>query len=223
MGNISDSRTSKSPLLFADGLKQSFIVNAAFAVGTAVLHIAFAICIAKYIPDILEGNARATQHFVFAMCVLGILKALLSFLSEYFNARTFRIFHAGLVRDIMSSRRNKSNNQNESRTIAHVLTSGVDQLENYVRIYVPAFASALVIPAACIFAITVTDIVSALIVCATIPLVPLFMVLIGKHTRDITRSQWDGLRDLSNSFAYIVEGITTFRMFGQYSRVGAYI
>ncbi|HMS25229.1 MAG TPA: ATP-binding cassette domain-containing protein [Acidimicrobiia bacterium] len=223
MGNTSDSSSRKSPLLFADRLKQSFIINAVAALGTAAIHIAFAICIAKFIPDVLEGNVRSAQHLVYAICILGTLKALLSFFTEYFNARTFRIFHAGLVRDIMSSRHAISNNKKASSPIAHVLTSGIDQLENYVRIYVPAFAGALVIPAACVFAIAYTDAVSALIVCATVPLVPLFMILIGKHTRDITRSQWDGLRDLSNSFAYIVEGITTLRMYGQHNRVGTYI
>src|SRR5689334_25402188 len=45
----------------------------------------------------------------------------------------------------------------------------------------------------------------------TLPLVPVFMWLIGRHTEQRTRERWDALRMLSTHFLDVVRGLPTLR------------
>jgi ATP-binding cassette subfamily C protein CydD len=59
------------------------------------------------------------------------------------------------------------------------------------------------------------DPLSALIMLLTLPLVPLFMWLIGRYTEQRTRERWDALRNLSTHFLDVVRGLPTLRAFNR--------
>lgn len=218
--SVKKDKSSNSPLLYLDRLQRSNIYNGVLSVLNAAIHIGFAICVGFFLEEILKGKNESITSFVQIVFFLGFLKMLTSYFGDVLNTRAYTKLHSELTKEIVF---NTSNVKNKKNQVANVLTSGLDALENYVRYYVPAFINALIIPFICIAIIFLTDMISGLIICATIGLVPLFMVLIGKHSRDITRSQWDGLREVKESFSHIVEGIVTLRMFNQESRVDSYI
>jgi len=217
------SRSDNSPLLYAKRLRQSNIVNGFIAVVSFCIHVSFALNVATFLPRILESDQSAVNSFVQICFILAITKASSTFLSELLNAKSYAKLHGELAEEIIISSVNIKNTETKKSQICNVLTSGLNALENYIRYYVPAFINALIIPFLCILAIFFVDPISALIICATVGLVPLFMILIGKHSRDITQSQWDGLRNVRDSFAHLIEGITTLRMFSQEKRADKYI
>ncbi|GAB2890118.1 thiol reductant ABC exporter subunit CydC [Neomicrococcus lactis] len=86
-------------------------------------------------------------------------------------------------------------------------TRGVDALDKYFTDYVPAFVFALIVPAFVGAWILIQDWVSALIIALTIPLVPLFMILIGRHTAQRVAESAEGLARLSHHLIELARGL----------------
>lgn len=94
-----------------------------------------------------------------------------------------------------------------------LLTRGLDALEPYFSGYVPALFTAALVPPIVLLRLGFADWTSALIVLIAVPLVPVFGALIGLHTRDVTRTQWERLQHLGGHFADVLAGLTTLRAF----------
>ncbi|HEY2317748.1 MAG TPA: thiol reductant ABC exporter subunit CydD [Solirubrobacteraceae bacterium] len=99
--------------------------------------------------------------------------------------------------------------------IATVAVQGVEGLEGYFARYLPQVVLASAVPIIVIAAVAVLDWESALIMLLTLPLVPLFMWLIGRYTEQRTRERWLALRRLSAHFLDAVRGLPTLRAFGR--------
>lgn len=88
-------------------------------------------------------------------------------------------------------------------------TRGVAGVEPYVTRYLPSLVPAVVLPVVTLAAITWLDPLSGLVVALTLPLVPVFAVLVGLTTRDRARRQWRALEALSGHFLDVVRGLPT--------------
>ena len=99
--------------------------------------------------------------------------------------------------------------------IATVAVQGVEGLEGYLARYLPQVVLASVVPFIVIAWVAVIDWESALIMLLTLPLVPVFMWLIGRYTEQRTRERWQALRRLSTHFLDVVRGLPTLRAFGR--------
>ncbi|MFL4472675.1 thiol reductant ABC exporter subunit CydC [Paeniglutamicibacter sp. MACA_103] len=91
--------------------------------------------------------------------------------------------------------------------LAALASRGLDGLDNYYTKYLPALVAAMVIPVVVGVRILVADWVSALVVVLTVPLVPVFMVLIGLHTQDRVKAAAAGLDRLSNQLLELAQGL----------------
>ncbi|MEU5383572.1 thiol reductant ABC exporter subunit CydD [Kitasatospora cineracea] len=99
--------------------------------------------------------------------------------------------------------------------LATLATRGVDALDDYFARYLPQLALAVVVPLVVLARILGADWESAAIVCVTLPLIPLFMVLIGYATQARTDRQFAGLARLSHHFLDVVAGLPTLKVFGR--------
>jgi thiol reductant ABC exporter CydD subunit len=99
--------------------------------------------------------------------------------------------------------------------IAAVAVQGVDALEGYFARYLPQVVLASLVPFVVVAWVAVVDWESALIMLLTLPLVPVFMWLIGRYTEQRTRERWWALRRLSTHFLDVVRGLPTLRAFGR--------
>jgi thiol reductant ABC exporter CydD subunit len=99
--------------------------------------------------------------------------------------------------------------------LAAVAVQGVEGLEGYFARYLPQAVLASVVPVVVIAVTAVIDWESALIMALTLPLVPVFMWLIGRYTEQRTRERWQALRRLSTHFLDVVRGLPTLRAFGR--------
>jgi ATP-binding cassette, subfamily C, bacterial CydCD len=102
-----------------------------------------------------------------------------------------------------------------SGELSTLATRGLDALDPYFARYLPALALAAVVPAAVGTTVLIADWTSAVIIAVTLPLIPLFMVLVGLHTRDRTDRQWRGLTRLAHHFLDVVTGLPTLRAYGR--------
>jgi ATP-binding cassette, subfamily C, bacterial CydD len=103
----------------------------------------------------------------------------------------------------------------QSGEIAAAAVQGVDALEAYFARYLPQVVLACVLPPAIIGWVASIDLLSALIMLLTLPLVPVFMWLIGRYTEQRTLERWDALRSLSGHFLDVVRGLPTLRAFNR--------
>ncbi|GGQ74019.1 ABC transporter [Streptomyces ruber] len=94
-------------------------------------------------------------------------------------------------------------------------TRGVDALDDYFSRYLPQLGLAIVVPVAVLARIVTEDWVSAAIIVGTLPLIPIFMVLIGWATRSQMDRQWRMLSRLSGHFLDVVAGLPTLKVFGR--------
>jgi ATP-binding cassette, subfamily C, bacterial CydD len=100
----------------------------------------------------------------------------------------------------------------EAGELTAVAVQGVDALSAYFGRYLPQVVLACVVPLAVLAWVGAVDLTSALIMLLTLPLVPVFMWLVGRYTEERTRERWTALRLLSTHFLDIVRGLPTLRM-----------
>ena len=94
-------------------------------------------------------------------------------------------------------------------------TRGVDALDGYFAKYLPQLVLAVVVPVAVLARIVTEDWVATVTIVLTLPLIPVFMVLVGKATEARTRRQWDTLSRLGHHFLDVVAGLPTLKVFGR--------
>ncbi|MFG2476414.1 thiol reductant ABC exporter subunit CydD [Streptomyces fagopyri] len=100
-------------------------------------------------------------------------------------------------------------------SLVALATRGVDALDDYFSRYLPQLGLAIVVPVAVLARIVTEDWVSAAIIVVTLPLIPLFMALIGWATRSRMDRQWRLLSRLSGHFLDVVAGLPTLKVFGR--------
>ncbi|MDK1346256.1 thiol reductant ABC exporter subunit CydD [Streptomyces sp. 378] len=100
-------------------------------------------------------------------------------------------------------------------SLVALATRGVDALDDYFSRYLPQLGLAVVVPVAVLARIVTEDWVSAAIIVGTLPLIPVFMVLIGWATQARMDRQWRLLSQLSGHFLDVVAGLPTLKVFGR--------
>jgi ATP-binding cassette subfamily C protein CydD len=91
-------------------------------------------------------------------------------------------------------------------------TRGLDALDPWFARCLPQLVLAGLVPLAVLARVALADWPSALIIAVTLPLVPVFAVLIGLHTRAATQRQWQLLARLGGHFLDVVQGLGTLRL-----------
>jgi len=102
-----------------------------------------------------------------------------------------------------------------SGELATLVTRGVDALDGYFSRYLPQLVLAVIVPVAVLAQVLTLDWLSALTIAITLPLIPIFMILIGLYTRTRTERQWRALALLSGHFLDVVAGLPTLKVFGR--------
>ncbi len=105
-----------------------------------------------------------------------------------------------------------------SAELTTTLTEGVDALEPAFSQFLPQLGVAVVTPVLILSVVAARDPLSGLILLVTGPLVPLFMLLIGRLALDRSHRQWRALSLLGNHLLDSLEGLATLRLFGQVGR-----
>lgn len=97
--------------------------------------------------------------------------------------------------------------------LTNTLVDGVEALEAYYAAYLPQMRLAVLVPVAILIVVAPTDWVSGLIMLITAPLIPLFMIVIGKGAERLNQRQWRQLARMSAHFFDAIEGLTTLKLF----------
>ena len=94
-------------------------------------------------------------------------------------------------------------------------TRGLDALDGYFSLYLPQLLLAAIVPFVVLVAVVSQDWISAAIIAFTLPLIPLFMALVGAATREQMDRQMRTLQRLAGHFLDVVAGLGTLKVFGR--------
>jgi ATP-binding cassette, subfamily C, bacterial CydD len=182
-------------ILLQAGLLSQALADAARGIGIKALS-----GILIWLGVVLAGRAAAAAGGEAA--ALRAAAAVKSGLRRRLSAHALRLGPAWL----------KGQQAGEITTLA---TRGLDGLDAYFARYLPQLVLAVVVPLAVLVRVAFADWISAVIIAATLPLIPLFAILIGWHTQAQTRRQWRLLARLGGHFLDVVAGLPTLKLFGR--------
>ena len=97
--------------------------------------------------------------------------------------------------------------------VVTTMVDSVETLHRYYAAYLPQMALSACIPFAILAFVVPADWISGLIMVLSAPLIPFFMILIGKGTEALNQSQWRKLARMSAHFFDMIEGLTTLKLF----------
>ena len=110
-----------------------------------------------------------------------------------------------------------------SGRLTTIVSTGLDALDGYFSKYLPQLILTAIATPILVLVLLTQDFWTAVIVVITLPIIPLFMVLIGWATQAVQRKQWTALTALASSFLEVVDGLSTLKIFGRQHRQAARI
>ncbi|MGH3016671.1 MAG: ABC transporter transmembrane domain-containing protein, partial [Gaiellaceae bacterium] len=125
---------------------------------------------------------------------------------------------SGLRMEVVERRLRDQPSALDGAASAEVATTAVDgaaALETTFARYLPQLVLATVVPVAVLALVASIDLLSAGIMLLTLPLVPVFMWLVGRYTERRTAQRREALRLLATHFLDVVRGLPTLRAFNR--------
>jgi ATP-binding cassette subfamily C protein CydD len=240
---VSEANSSNSKLItknsklppFSDWLKAQKPLagnrlNLAVALGTLSgwLLILQAGCLAQAVSGVIFEQRSLVQvlPWLWALLAIFIARAGLAWASE-------RTAHDAAQRVKLSLRKRLYDKLrrlgpaylSEQRTgdLVNTLSDGVEALEAYYARFLPAISLMALVPLSMLAFVFPIDWISALVMLGTAPLIPFFMILIGKGAERRNQQQWQQLARMSAHFLDILQGLTSLKLFNASRREAAVI
>ena len=185
---------------------------------SGLLLIAQAWSLASIINAVIFEKAALADVVIYLAALLAIflLRAVLNWASE----QTAVIAAMRVKRDVRKRLHQRLFdggplllNDERSGELVNTLVDGVDALENYYARYLPVMSLVALIPLSILVFIFPIDWISGLILLCTAPLIPFFMIMIGKGTERLNKKQWRKLARMSAHFLDMIQGLTTLKLF----------
>ncbi|WP_371616802.1 thiol reductant ABC exporter subunit CydD [Streptomyces sp. NBC_00454] len=206
-------RYARSTRLFLGAVVALGLAGAGLVVGQAML---IAEIVVGAFEDGLDGSQLRTPLLLLAAVALG--RGLVAWLTELAAHRASAAVKSELRGRLLDRAADLGpgwlSGQRTGSLVA-LATRGVDALDDYFSRYLPQLGLAIVVPVAVLARIVTEDWVSAAIIVVTLPLIPVFMILIGMATQSRMDRQWRLLSRLSGHFLDVVAGLPTLKVFGR--------
>ncbi|MGW6615766.1 thiol reductant ABC exporter subunit CydD [Streptomyces erythrochromogenes] len=206
-------RYARSTRLFLGAVVALGLAGAGLVVGQAML---IAEIVVGAFEQGLDGAALRTPLLLLAAVALG--RALIAWLTELAAHRASAAVKSELRGRLLDRAAELGPGRpggQRTGSLVSLATRGVDALDDYFSRYLPQLGLAVVVPVAVLARIVTEDWVSAAIIVVTLPLIPVFMVLIGMATQSRMDRQWRLLSRLSGHFLDVVAGLPTLKVFGR--------
>ncbi|NQX23578.1 thiol reductant ABC exporter subunit CydD [Curtobacterium sp. VKM Ac-2852] len=213
---------------------RGFIVAAA---GTGVLRtlatiaMAWGIAAAVTLGVDAVGDGTVPAAFGQALALLGgafVLRAVAAWATDDLAARAAAKVKSEMRTTVLARAAERGPSWLAGRSSAGFATTlgpGLDALDAYFGRYLPQLALTAIATPMLLVAIGLGDLTSGLVILFALPVIPVFMILIGLATQSLQRKQSDALAKLGGAFTEAVEGLATLKVFGrarrQVGRIGA--
>lgn len=196
------------------GARRAFVRLAVVGVVGGIVALAQALAVAWTVTAVVRQESLVAPLVVLASALVarGLLAGVGEIVARHAGHDVSGAVRLRLLRRWLSSPPDRRPAHDEAVGLAGV---GVDSVEPYVARYLPALVTGAVVPVLAVLALVWVDPWSSLILIVTLPLLPLFAALIGKHTADETERRWAATHLLAGHFLDVVRGLPTLVGYGR--------
>jgi len=193
-------------------------VTVALGVTGGLFVIMQAWLLAQVVNAVIFDAAELTDIMQWMWWLLAVimLRAAISYITE----RTAFIASTNIKQDIREQLNHHvqrlgplHSGNRTSGEIATVISDAVEALESYYARYLPAMSLAAMVPLSILVFIIPSDWQSAAIFIVTAPLIPLFMIFIGRGAEKLNQQQWQKLTRMSGYLLDVIQGLATLKLF----------
>lgn len=206
-------------LRYATASRGSFIAVAVIALAQTAVVVAFGWLLTRAIIEAIDGGQVTAA--IAALAAVIAVRAALIWLREFVAARAAARVQSQLrarLLDAITRLGSAWLSTHHSAGLATVAGRGLESLDAYVGRYLPQLVQTAIATPILVAVIWWCDPISGIAITLTIPLIPVFMALIGWATRTVQRRQWQTLARLATRFSETVAGLSTLKVFGRAHR-----
>ncbi|MFA8439759.1 thiol reductant ABC exporter subunit CydD [Pueribacillus sp. YX66] len=185
----------------------------------AVSIVAQAVFLARAITFLFQGMSfyevgKEVILFLLAFIVRHALGKREGIVAERFATRVGRNLRNKLV-DAYFLLGQRFVQLNGTGRLVTLSLEGIEQIKTYIETTIPRLLRTVIIPAVVVMYVFTLDTASAIILIVTVPIIVIFMILLGLAAEKMADKQYDTYRVLSNHFVDTLKGIDTLTYLGQ--------
>lgn len=204
----------------AAGVRGLLVVSVVLGLVAAAAMIGQAVLLARILAGvIIDGqDLGGVLPPVFALAGVVLIRSAVAWAAEELARRSAAVVITGLRRDLLlkaAALGPRWRSGTNGGQLAVLAGNGLDSLHDYLARYLPQLVLATLVPISMVTYLALTDVTSAVIVAVTLPLVPVFMAMIGWYTARATAEKLTTLSHLAGHFSDVVAGLPTLKVFGR--------
>ncbi|HHQ49665.1 MAG TPA: thiol reductant ABC exporter subunit CydD [Acidobacteria bacterium] len=200
--------------------KGLLLLSVSASVAAAAATVGGAAALAATVARVFLGgqNLRQVEGLLLLLGLAAVLKASFTWLAAWSAGRA-AIDLGAVLRQRLAERMVTAGplllGHEQSGELATALGEGVRALDPYIRDYLPQLARTAMIPLLVLAFVASRDPLSGVVLLLTAPVIPVFMVLIGRVAEAMGRRRWEALSRMSARFLDALQGLTTLKLFGR--------
>ncbi|SNS51174.1 ATP-binding cassette, subfamily C, CydD [Micrococcales bacterium KH10] len=192
------------------------LLTAALGVITAALVIAQCLLIAHALAPVVDRTADLgdVTHLIGWLAVVLFARVVVSWCQERFGQRAGVEIVADLRAKVVDRAVRLGPrwlDRGHRTDVVTLATRGLDDLQPYLTRYLPQLLLAVTVTPGALMVVLGLDWVAAVIIAGTLPLIPLFMWLVGLVTQEATERRQRAMSRLGSQVLDLVAGIPTLR------------
>ncbi|MDO8361859.1 MAG: thiol reductant ABC exporter subunit CydD [Actinomycetota bacterium] len=204
-------------LRYAKATRAHLAVSVLLGLCTAALVVAQAELLSRGIARVVTGGGRSALTTILvglAFVVAG--RAIVAWFQDSAAQRSSARVKSQLRGQLVARAAALGPDATAARAeVATLATRGIDALDGYFGQYLPQLVLAVIVPIAVLARLLPADLTATVTIALTLPLIPVFMILVGKATEASNAKRWDALGRLSHHFLDVVTGLQTLKLFGR--------
>ena len=207
-------------LRYARSSRVYLFLTVVVALTSAVFTITQAYLLTKIIVAIFQKheNFAGIKSSLIALIAVFVARIILSYFTEWLGAiassRMRNELRLQLLNKALTSGAGTVNEMGSTQ-LSVLATRGINNLDGYLAKFIPQLFIASIVPLLVGATIACEDLQSGIIVLLTIPLIPIFGIMIGRYTAAATMKRWKSLEILSGYFADLLKGMRTLKVYGR--------
>jgi len=214
-------------LHYAAAARTFFAVGVVLGIVRTASTLAFCWLLSQAIVGAIEGRTLSElAPGILSLAGVGIVRAGAVWAMDVASARGAATVKSQLRRRLVAGLARLGPGWLSTRNRVDVVTTAgpaLDALDGYFSLFLPQLILTAIATPLVIAAIFLQDVLSGILVVVALPLIPIFMILIGMATQAVQRRQWLVLAHLSSRFLDVVAGLATLKIFGRQQRQAARI
>ena len=204
---------------YARSARRYIAATAVTGMVTAVLVVAQAFLISGAVSRVTSEGASPTsaRGLVMALGAVVVARALVVLLQEAHAHRSATGTIVELRRLVLehAARLGPRWQALHGAETATLVTRGLDDLEPYFTRYLPQLVLAATVTPATVLVLITQDWPAAVAVVCTLPLIPIFMILIGRMTQSVSQERLETMRVLGDQVLDLISGLPTLKALGR--------